>query len=237
LRGYIQLLLDQLEGEAAPGPDKTQRALRVIDQESQRLTRLASQLNDASRLCQGELSLARRPVDVAALVAGVVEAARPTTHHRLHLAVPAPVWAEVDAPRLELVVQDLLDLVQRHTLNGAPVEVAVSRTPAGEADISVGGHSATLPPEYRHHLVDRFALVAQEHRLEDLGLGLYVGRQIVQAHGGTIRVETPPEGGNRFVLTLPPRSPAPERPPEPEPPEPPEPPASRNGAGPPEASA
>jgi K+-sensing histidine kinase KdpD len=239
LRGYIQILLDQLERGASPGPDQTRRALRVIDEESQRLTRLAAQLNDASRLYQGRLSLALRPVDVAALVTDVVEAARPATYHPLLLAAPAPVWADVDPPRLEVAVRDLLDLVQRHTLNGAPVEVAVSCTPAGEAAVSVGGHDATLPMEYRRHLVDRFTLAAQEHRVEDLGLGLYVSRQIVQAHGGTIRAETAPEGGNRFVLTLPRCPAAPDLPSEtPEaraPDSPPATPGAPEGAGPPDA--
>lgn len=203
LRGYIQLLQMHLETGAALEPERTHRALRAIDQESERLVRLASQLYDASRLHNGRLELERRPADVAACVRGVVDAVRQTVRRPLRLVAGEKVWAPVDVPRLELAVRSLLDLLLRYGVGDGPVEVAVSRAPGGAATVAIWQPQAALPPEYREQLAERFARSAGEHRLSDLGLGLYVGRLVVEAHGGTLRAERPPDGGTRFVLTLP----------------------------------
>jgi signal transduction histidine kinase len=203
LRGYVQLLQLHLDPGTTHEPERTRRALRVIDEESERLVRLASQLNDASRLHQGRLELERRPAELAACVRRVVEAVGQTGRHPLHLNAPENVWAIVDAPRLELAVRSLLDLLLRYGAAGEPVEVAVSRASDDAAVVALWQPRAVLPPEYRQHLAERYARSVGEHRLGDLGLGLYVGRLVVEAHGGAIRAECPPEGGARFVITLP----------------------------------
>ena len=79
----------------------------------------------------------------------LVEAVGQTGRHPLHLNAPENVWALVDAPRLELAVRSLLDLLLRYGAAGEPVEVAVSRASDGAAVVALWQPRAVLPPEYR----------------------------------------------------------------------------------------
>jgi signal transduction histidine kinase len=62
-----------------------------------------------------------------------------------------------------------------------------------------------IPEEHRAQIFERFHQVPGKHRASGMGLGLYISRQIVQLHGGEIEAEFPPDGGTRFVVTLPSR--------------------------------
>ncbi|HEX2911180.1 MAG TPA: sensor histidine kinase, partial [Chloroflexia bacterium] len=59
------------------------------------------------------------------------------------------------------------------------------------------------PPELRRDIFKRYCRAQKQSQLDGLGLGLYIASQIVELHGGTIKLENPPEGGSRFVLRLP----------------------------------
>jgi signal transduction histidine kinase len=86
---------------------------------------------------------------------------------------------------------------------GETVAVSVRQTVSGEVQVVVQECGGAVPEEFRDHVRERFAEMENGNRPDGLGLGLYVSRHVVQAHGGTITVEIPPEGGTRFVLTLP----------------------------------
>ena len=203
VQGYARLMLDEMDAGGALSPPRLRRALQVIDLNAGHLARVVMQLQDALRLQQGTLPLERRPVDVAGVVAGVLTTTSPAPGRRLEADLHGPAWAEVDVPRLAQVARSLLDVALRYAMPGETVAVSVRQTVSGEVQVVVQEQGKDVPEEFRDHVRRRFTEVENGSRSDGLGLGLYVSRYVVQAHGGTIAVETPPEGGTRFLLTLP----------------------------------
>lgn len=204
LRGFAQLLARRLEREGRVDPDQLQRALRSIDQQSARLAQLVSHLLDVARIESGKLTIARSPTDLVGLVANVVANARATTsQHSLRLQAPAELWVLGDPLRLEQVVTNLVDNAIKYSPEGGPIEIDLVQPSPGLARLSVRDHGMGIPPERRGHIFDRFYQAHTANHASGMGLGLYISRQIVELHGGEIRAEFPPDGGTRFVVTVP----------------------------------
>ncbi len=111
--------------------------------------------------------------------------------------------AEVDRTGIEQVLSNLLDNAIKFSPEGGPVEVEVGRAADGEMCLMVRDHGIGIAPEKRQAIFERFYQAhAEEHR-SGLGLGLYITRQIVTQHDGTITAEFPEDGGTRFVVRLP----------------------------------
>jgi PAS domain S-box-containing protein len=203
LRGFAELLRRQYETRGVVDPEHLNRALRVIDQQSSKLTRLVTQLLDTSRLEAGRLVLERRHVDLVPLIERVVAAAGPSSsRHTIELrsSPRAPVFA--DARRVEQLLMNLLDNAIRFSPEGGLVEVTVTTSPT-EVTIAVRDHGMGVPPEHRERIFDRFYRANEDKSIAGLGLGLYVSREIVARHGGRIDVESPSDGGTLFVVCLP----------------------------------
>ena len=207
LRGTVQHLLRQLTRESSTGavdPVFLERGLRRIDERSDKLVRLMSQLLDATRLQSGRLSLDRRPTDLVALAAGVIEASRATSsEHEFELRAPATLVAAVDPLRVEQVLTNLIDNAVRYSPAGTTIRLAVGQTKTGRARLAVRDNGPGIPGAHRERVFDRFYQVPLAGASAGMGLGLYVARQIVELHGGRIRVGAPKGGGARFVFTLP----------------------------------
>jgi two-component system sensor histidine kinase KdpD len=117
----------------------------------------------------------------------------------------APVL--VDPVRLDQVLTNLLDNARGYAA-GSPVQV-VARQQGGTIELRVVDHGPGIPGPERERVFDQFyRLKGGGRRPEGTGMGLAICRGIIQAHGGSLRVETTPGGGATFVLTLP-VSPAP----------------------------
>jgi signal transduction histidine kinase len=212
LRGYAQLLLRQCARPGGPDPAMLRRGLDTIERQSDKLTRLVAQLLDVSRLQAGTLILERQPTDLTHLAGTVVASmqgltASPASPLVLHAA--EAVWAVVDPLRLEQVLVNLLDNAIKYGVAEGPIEMEVTREAgAGGQEtvrLSVRDRALPIPVEEREHVFERFRQLGGSRHVGGMGLGLYVSRQIVEAHGGTIAVEAPADaaGGNRFVITLP----------------------------------
>ncbi|MBI3974751.1 MAG: GAF domain-containing sensor histidine kinase [Chloroflexi bacterium] len=230
LRGCVQLLLRHTSGgtrgagTAANTPltsERVQRWLHLINERADRLTRLAQQLLDVSRLDLDRLDLDRQPTDVTELVEEVVMATRvlraaaltpealgPAPAHRLIVEAPGPILAQVDRIRVEQVLTNLVDNALTHSASSKRIEVTVAQPSASLVAIRVRDHGVGVPPEHRARLFDRFYQVQAVRPVKGLGLGLYLSRQIAEAHGGTLEAEFPPDGGSAFILTLPLAAPA-----------------------------
>jgi signal transduction histidine kinase len=114
----------------------------------------------------------------------------------------AMAMARVDRLRLEQVVANLLDNALKFSPADRPVDVDVAATDA-LVTISVTDQGIGIPPDQRDRVFDRFFQAHASEYLSGLGLGLYVSRQIVEQHGGTIDAVFPETGGTRFVVRLP----------------------------------
>jgi signal transduction histidine kinase len=203
LSGYAQLILRRFSREGEVDSERVLTALHSISAQADRLSRLLGHLLDISRFDEGKLRLERQPTDVVALVEQAVTLARTwSERHPVMLAAPAVLEATIDPLRLEQVLTNLLDNAVKYSPNGGAVEVVVSSR-KGAATISVRDHGLGIPPEKRNNIFDRFYQAHAAGGHGGLGLGLYISRQIVELHGGSIRAEFPRGGGTRFVVTMP----------------------------------
>ena len=204
LSGQTQLLLRRLQRAGTLEPAQLAQALELMQGQSERLARLMSHLLDHARLEAGKLALERHATDVVVLVQQVVATARTwSAQHPISVVAPPLLEACVDPLRLEQVLTNLLDNAVKYSPEGGPIEVVVARSGAATVDLAVRDHGLGIPVEKRAALFERFYQAHRAGHRGGLGLGLYVSRQIVELHGGTIRAEFPAEGGTRFVVRLP----------------------------------
>jgi signal transduction histidine kinase len=106
---------------------------------------------------------------------------------------------------VEQVLTNLVDNAIKYSPEGGPISVRLSRAD-GCFTVEVRDRGVGVTPEHRAHIFDRFYQGQAGGPLTGMagmGLGLYISRQIVELHGGTIRAEFPDEGGTCFVVTLP----------------------------------
>jgi signal transduction histidine kinase len=83
------------------------------------------------------------------------------------------------------------------------VTVGLGRDLDGRIRLSVTDEGTGIPPEQRESVFDRFHQASGAPHLSGMGLGLYISREIVGLHGGSVRIEEPEDGGTRFVVVLP----------------------------------
>jgi signal transduction histidine kinase len=189
--------------------DQIPRYQAIIENEVEHLSRLVSDLIDVSRARTGKLRLERREVDMASLVAEVVESCRPPMNVRLqHLGVQVPRHVPNlfgDPIRLAQVLRNLLDNASKYTPNGGEIELSVGvSADAIEMTVSDNGIGITaegLPLVFEPFVQD---IPAVSFNGLGLGIGLTVVRELVEAHGGTVTAASAGSGcGSRFVVTLP----------------------------------
>jgi two-component system, OmpR family, sensor histidine kinase VicK len=167
-----------------------------------RMARLIDDLADVVRLEEGHLPLQREPLDLVALTrecaAGVEEHSE---RHAIRVEAPdAAICGEWDRVRLEQVVENLLGNALKHGAEDGEVVVRVEER-AGEARLSVRDSGPGIDPAHVPHLFDRF--YRANTGSSGLGLGLYISRILVEAHGGRIWVESRPGHGSTFTMALP----------------------------------
>jgi PAS domain S-box-containing protein len=208
LRGYAQLLVREFDRGDTVNPDRARRAAFTIQVQSDKLARLVGQLLDVSRLQSGKLAIERRPSNLATLLHEAVDAAHSQLKgHTLEAHLPREVWASIDPLRIEQVVTNLIDNAIKYSPDGGAIEVGLScDEQTSLAHIVVRDHGVGVPAEHRVHIFDRFY---QAHAggpltsMAGMGLGLYISRQIVELHEGSIDAEFPDDGGTRFIVQLP----------------------------------
>jgi PAS domain S-box-containing protein len=173
---------------------------------AQRVSRMTDDLMDLSRLDARRLELVRERVDVPALVRASVErVALETPDRRVEIHVTADV-PEVDADpdRVTQVMENLLTNAVKYGEGGTPIVVAVVRD-AEDVAVSVTNRGKPFAPDDLARLFQRFQRTdsAKLQRIKGSGLGLYITRSLVEAHGGRISVDSPSQGEITFRFTLP----------------------------------
>jgi signal transduction histidine kinase len=185
---------------------RTEHSLRSICGQAARLSRLLDRLLDVSRLEADypTLHLQRRPTDLTALVAlEVINTQARSDGHQITLQAPQSLTAWVDPIRLEQVLANLLDNAIKHSPHGEPIVVTLSQPMSDTLELTVSDRGVGIPIEARDRIFERFFQARSDDATRGLGLGLYVSRKIVELHRGQIRADFSPDGGTRFVVTLP----------------------------------
>ena len=191
--------------------------IETIEADADRVTRLITELLDVSRIDSGRLQIRPQPVDVDAVFARHVERAVASGHDedRFRVAVEGDlpeVWADPD--RLDQILGNLIENALRHG-EGA-VTLGATRSDGAERErLLAGGHGSGvdllvadegkgIDPAHRNLVFTRF-WHGSGHG--STGLGLYVVKGLVEAHGGRVDVESSPAGGAQFRLSLPTKPP------------------------------
>jgi len=230
LQGYTQLLVRRLnvgwpheqedeQGHEQEAEDLAQdmamaRTLLAYAEVSlRRLTRLAGDLVDDARVREGRLTLRLAACELGAIVGASVEEQRALEAHRtirLDLPTAQPVPVIADAERIGQVVTNYLTNALKYSKEDRPVEVCVQveREVAGErARVSVRDEGPGLPHSDQARLFERFPRIegtaVQSGSGVSLGLGLYICKAIIEAHGGQVGVESAVGEGCTFWFTLP----------------------------------
>ncbi len=198
----IESLLKRTSSGAASVPVS---ALEAMKRNSQRIDFLIRDLLDASRIDAKRVVLHRKTVsvlDLAAALVGQIQGA--LGDHPVLLDVcgePPPVSA--DPLRLEQILTNLLENAAKYSAEGMPIRIVVAASGEGVA-LSVEDHGHGIPPEEIPRLFDRYYRTsrAREQR-RGLGLGLYIARGLVEAHGGRISIRSSPGLGSTFEVWLP----------------------------------
>ena len=185
---------------------RTARAVERAVHGANRLTQLVETLFDLSRISTGRLTLARRELDLGDMLRdrlGLLkeEAVRAGCEVTLH-ARPG-VRGYWDQVRLEQVITSLFENAIKYGA-GAPVSISLELGADGrEAILEIGDRGAGIAPEDLGRIFDRYARAVSSYHFGGLGLGLYVSRTLVEAHGGSIEASNRAEGGACFTVRLP----------------------------------
>jgi signal transduction histidine kinase len=188
------------------------RLLGIADRQGRRLSRLVADLLDVTRLESGPLPLTRQPVALGTLVREAVasysaEVARSgCTLTIVEDNEREPLTGDWDPARVKQVVLNLLSNAIKFSPH-QPIELRLARM-GDQAHLSVRDHGMGLAPGAAEHIFQRFARGVSATHYGGLGLGLYISRQLVQAHGGTITVDSQPGAGATFLVSLPCQPPA-----------------------------
>lgn len=169
------------------------------------LGRMISDLLDASRLEASRLEIHRQVVDLGDLLRAVIERQSVLLgDRRIEVETHGGALVECDPDRLEQVLGNLLSNALKYGEPGQPIVVRLERT-GREARVSVTNHGRGIPPDEIGHVFERFRRTRESRsgRVRGIGLGLYITKGIVEAHGGRIWVESEPGRLTSFTFALP----------------------------------
>jgi PAS domain S-box-containing protein len=204
LKGYVQL-----GGRLVQAPALDAKRLAnvnvTLERQVKRLEELVSDLLDVARVQRGQLALRPVPIDLVDLARQVLDrfeqATERTARHRLVLEADGPVTGSWDPHRLDQVLTNLVSNALKYSPAGGEVRVRVERQ-AEHAVVSVRDQGLGIAPEEQARLFQPFARGTTGRGIQGVGLGLYIARQIVAQHGGTLTVESTPGAGSTFTIRL-----------------------------------
>jgi PAS domain S-box-containing protein len=206
----LQLQIDRLdrllrrEAQHEVDLDAVTDMALIVKSQVARMTELVDVLLDVSRVSSGPMHLEPAELDVADLVRQTVERWRPaasTAGCRLDLRLDGPVLASSDRLRFEQLLNNLLSNAIKYGAR-KPVEIELVAD-ANLLRLQVRDHGIGVPLADQARIFERFERAVPVENYGGLGLGLWISRQIVDAMGGEIRVESMPQKGARFLVELP----------------------------------
>lgn len=204
IKGYLSLVL---EGGYGQVPPQLQKPVEAMQRSANGLVDLITDLLDLRKIEEGKMDYQFARVDIASIVRDVAEEMEmlaKAKHLALHVSgIDSSVWVRADAPKLRQVVLNFVDNAIKYTPGGS---VSVKLAAEGRyATCVVSDTGLGMSPTLLPRLFDEFTRDQRVmHTIRGTGLGLYIAKRIIEAHGGTAHAESDGEGkGSRFILSLP----------------------------------
>ncbi len=202
LKLYVQVLQKQL---ARLGEENVAHSLTKMDTQLNKLTQLIKDLLNVTRIELGRLDFQEGPFDLNEVVKETVEQIQPTTRkHRIHVEgqVNQPAWGDKD--RIGQVLTNLLTNAIKYSPQADTIIVQVTST-QDAVRVSVQDFGIGIEKEHIQSIFERFYRISDsdEKTFPGLGIGLYISREIIKRHDGTLSVESEKGHGSVFSFTLP----------------------------------
>jgi signal transduction histidine kinase len=205
VRSCASMLLDCSFDEKLD--DETRTWVAFMERNAEAALRLVEDLLDMERMSHGKLELQPNRCDISKLVAESLQmfASLAAAKSILLRATPprVPVLATIDRDRIMQVLSNLIGNAVKFTPEGGLIDLQVKPDDASNTvQVSVKDNGPGIPPDKIGRIFERFSQIGSKDR-HGLGLGLYISKKIVEAHGGTILVDSTLGKGSRFSLHLP----------------------------------
>lgn len=202
--GWAQILKSGVSGKV-----DVARGIEVIERNARAQAQIIEDLLDMSRIISGKVRLDAHPVDMIDIVQGAIETARLSAEAK-SIAIVTSFDASAgtimgDPNRLQQVMWNLLSNAVKFTPKGGRIDVRIARVES-HLEVTVADTGDGIPPEFLPHVFDRFrqADASTTRKHGGLGLGLAIVKQLVELHGGTVRVDSKgARQGATFSITLP----------------------------------
>ena len=205
LKLQLQMLKREVQGKNLDtSSEKISKLASRADEQAERLSRLIDGMLDVSRLNTGRFEIVRKKTDLSHLIsqiAGRHESEILAVNSSLTLKLE-PTELEIDPLRIEQTITNLLLNAVKYA-PGSAIEIGIKKRPDGSTQIWVQDDGPGIPKQNEERIFQRFERATQDSSAAGLGLGLYICRQIVAAHGGTIHLDNNVLKGSRFVIELP----------------------------------
>ena len=199
LRGNVEIL------ERSTSPRARRDVLRVVRATVDSMARLVGSMLEGARLKFDKDRLYRVDVAVGRLLEEVCEDCAVLCADRgvaCSYAAPAELVVHADRDRLKEVLLNLVSNALKHTPPQGAISLEARSSPGGWAEISVADTGCGIAPDAMPHLFERFYRI-QGDGTGGIGVGLHIAREVVEAHGGTIRAESELGKGSCFTLRIP----------------------------------
>jgi two-component system, NtrC family, sensor histidine kinase KinB len=205
--GAVAILQEDLE-EKDRLDDISRQGLQVAQRAGARIMSLVESLLEISRMQTGSMELSPSPVNLYTLAAAILADYLQQANELgilLHNEIPGDLpTLRADPAKLGRVFANLLDNALKFTPSGGQVSISADLQAGDWIVVRISDTGPGIPEEYRQKIFERFTQVpGQAGRRRGSGLGLTFCRLVMEAHGGSIRVEAGASGGSVFVLTLP----------------------------------
>lgn len=204
----LQLKLELLEEILASGspeePPKLKGRVEGALKQTKRLTELIERLLDVSSIAAGRLEMKTEPFDLTEVIRQIADDYRESARSsgsEVCLRSSGPILGAWDRTRIEEAISNLLSNALKYGA-GKPIDVRVQST-QDRAQIAVSDQGIGILPEDMQRIFERFQRAAPLHHYGGLGLGLYIARYIVEAHGGSLKVDSRTNAGSTFLIDLP----------------------------------
>jgi len=202
-----------LRGKVATNPSQVERYGALIQQESERLGAIVEQVLRFAGTKAGRVVQERRPVSVAGLIDETVQSSKGMLEDTLCEVrtrfQPGLPTITGDSVALRHALQNLLANAAKYGLPGKQMVEIYAQSVGGvkgpEIEIRVADHGPGIPPEEQKHVFDAFyrGRKAVQDQIHGTGLGLHLVKKIVEAHGGTVSLESQPDAGSTFIVRIP----------------------------------